>query len=107
MEALFASGRIIDAILILVALEALALLAWRFRQGHGPSPVALVANLLSGAALMLALRTALTGGHWSVLAACLAISLVCHVTDLALRLREPQQSRDGHRPTRWLRTRNS
>ena len=36
MEALFASGRIVDAILLLVAIEALILIPWR--RGAGSSP---------------------------------------------------------------------
>ena len=54
MAALFASGRIVDAILVLVALEALGTPALapadRARARSGP----LLCNLASGAALMLA-----------------------------------------------------
>ena len=56
MAGLFASGRIVDIILVLVALEAVALLVWRRRRGRGPSPIALIGNLASGASLMLAVR---------------------------------------------------
>ena len=60
MTELFASGRIVDAILVLVALEAAALLLWRRRTGRGPAPVPLLCNLASGAALMLAVPLVLT-----------------------------------------------
>lgn len=83
MEALFASGRIVDAILVLVALEALGLILWRRRAGP---PLPLLCNLTSGAALMLAVRAALTGAHWTILAGCLAVSGLAHVTEMALRL---------------------
>ena len=53
MEALFASGRIVDAILLLVAIEALILIPWR--RGAGAA-LSLLCNLASGVALMLALR---------------------------------------------------
>jgi hypothetical protein len=86
MSELFASGRIIDLILVLVALEAAALLLWRARSGRGPAPVPLLCNLASGAALMLALRAALTGAAWPVIAGCLVGSLLAHATELGLRL---------------------
>ncbi|GJD94629.1 hypothetical protein [Methylobacterium iners] len=87
MSELFASGRIIDLILVLVALEAVALLVWRSRSGGGPAPLPLLCNLAAGAALMLALRGALTGASWPVIAACLVGALLAHVTELGLRLR--------------------
>lgn len=99
MAELFATGRIVDLILILVAFEALALLAWRVWRGRGPSVPALASNLASGAALMLAVRAALTGSDWTVVAACLAGSLVAHVTEMCLRLRsEPPRAFDHTSP---------
>lgn len=88
---LFASGRIIDGILVLVALEAAALLAWRARTGRGPAPIPLLCNLASGASLMLALRAALTGAAWPIVAAWLVASLVAHLSELGLRLRADAQ----------------
>ena len=85
MAGLFASGRIIDVILALVALEAL-LLAWLGRRGGLPLP-ALLANLASGGALMLALRAALVGSGWIVIAGWLLAGLVAHLADLRLRFR--------------------
>jgi hypothetical protein len=82
MDALFASGRIIDAILVLVAIEALVLILWR----RGSSPLPLLCNLTSGAALMLAVRAALTGADWTVVAGCLALSGLAHGTEMVLRL---------------------
>jgi hypothetical protein len=86
--ALFASGRIVDAILLLVAGEALVL-AWLRRRGAlgGRALAPLLANLASGAALMLALRGALTGAAWTGTAAWLLAGLVAHLADLGLRLR--------------------
>ncbi|MCJ2034265.1 hypothetical protein [Methylobacterium sp. J-068] len=83
MAGLFASGRIIDAILVLVALEALVLILWRRRDGL---PLPLVCNLTSGAALMLALRAALTGADWTAIAGCLAVSGLAHGMEMTLRL---------------------
>ncbi|KQQ23857.1 hypothetical protein ASF53_05985 [Methylobacterium sp. Leaf123] len=84
---LFASGRIIDVILVLVALEALVLLGMRARWGRGPAPGALLSNLASGAALMLALRAALTGTAWPGVAAWLAAALAAHLTEMVIRFR--------------------
>jgi hypothetical protein len=90
MAALFASGRIIDAILALVVLEGL-LLAWLCRRRAasflGLSLPALLANLASGAALMLALRAALVGAPWIAVAAWMLAGLVAHLADLGLRVR--------------------
>jgi hypothetical protein len=66
IAAAFASGRIVDGILLLVACEALAL-AWIGRR-RGPPLPSLLANLASGAALMLALRAALVGAGWVAVA---------------------------------------
>jgi hypothetical protein len=48
-----------------------------------------VCNLASGAALMLAVRAALTGANWPIIAACLALSCIAHGAELTLRLRPP------------------
>ncbi|MCJ2085757.1 hypothetical protein MKK88_07080 [Methylobacterium sp. E-005] len=81
----FASGRIIDAILLLVAVEALVL-AWIGRR-RGLSLPSLMANLASGAALMLALRAALVGASWIAVAGWMLAGLVAHLADLNLRFR--------------------
>ena len=83
MAWLFASGHIIDAILVLVVGEALALALWRGRR----VPLRpLLFNLASGAALMLAVRAALTGAAWWTVAACLLAAFLAHATELGLRL---------------------
>lgn len=87
MAELFASGRIIDAILVAVALEAAILLIWRRRSGRGPAAADILGNLLSGAMLMLAVRGALVGAAWPWIGLCLAASLVAHLLDLRRRYR--------------------
>jgi len=83
MAGLFASGHVIDAILALVACEALVLVAWgRRRVALRP----LLFNLASGSALMLAVRAALTGAPWWTVAACLLVAFLAHGTELGLRL---------------------
>ncbi|KQO74455.1 hypothetical protein [Methylobacterium sp. Leaf88] len=85
MEAFLASGHLVDAILLLVAIEALGLILWS-RRAQGVWPLALLCNLTAGAALMLALRGALTGAGWPVIAGCLAGAGLAHLTEMALRL---------------------
>ena len=87
MTAWFASGRIVDVILVLVAIEAVVLLALRHWTGRGPAPVPLLCNLGSGAALMLAVRAALVQAPWPVVAGWMLASLAAHLGDLVPRLR--------------------
>jgi hypothetical protein len=87
MAELFASGRLVDVVLALVALEGLALVVLHRATGRGPRPADLLANLLSGAFLLLALRSALVGAWWGWTALCLAAALLAHAADLLPRLR--------------------
>ncbi|MGZ8260907.1 MAG: hypothetical protein ACXWUL_10205 [Caldimonas sp.] len=89
MAEAFASGRIVDAILALVIVEAALLLILRRRLGHGPSFVAIVGNLGAGLFLLLALRAALVGSEWPWMAASLALALLAHLIDIAQRWRRP------------------
>ncbi|MBS0560826.1 MAG: hypothetical protein JSR21_12295 [Proteobacteria bacterium] len=102
MSDLFASGRIVDAILVLMLLEAAGLAVWRWRTGGGLSLRAVTAALGAGAALLLALRAALTGASWPVVAFWLAAALLAHAADLAARLGTPGERTspraDGDRP---------
>lgn len=87
MTDLFESGRIVDLILILMALEALVLcvlaLGSRFRL-----PLAgLLLNLAAGACLLLALRAVLTDSGWWLAGAWLSGALAAHISDVVLRLR--------------------
>jgi hypothetical protein len=80
LESLFASGRIIDAILVLMALEAVVLLWFHRATGKGVGPRTLLPFLAAGVCLMLALRTALTGGSWTGVAAMLSPVSYTHLT---------------------------
>jgi hypothetical protein len=73
---------VVDFILLLVALEVLALFGWRWLRGGGIAPADFLFNLLAGAALMLALRAALTGAGSAWIGAALALALVMHAADL-------------------------
>lgn len=85
MEEAFATGAIIDIILAMMALEAVALVALRRRIGRGPSPLAIITSLAAGIFLLIALRIALTGGPWQGIAAALLGSLLAHMADTWLR----------------------
>ena len=85
MEQLIGSGRIVDLILVLVALEAVVLGYMRARRGNGIEWRALLPNLLAGAALLLALRAAITGAAWPWIAAWLAAAGLAHLADLRTR----------------------
>lgn len=87
LDDLIASGRIVDVMGAFVALEVIALLAWRARTGGGIPAASLLANIGAGGSLMLALRAALVGSGTGVIAAWLLAALACHVADLALRWR--------------------
>jgi hypothetical protein len=85
VDALFAGGRVIDLILVLMAIEGLALW-WLYRRtGLGIAPGRLWPNLLAGGFLMLALRAALTGSGSVAIASWLLLGLIGHLVDLALR----------------------
>jgi hypothetical protein len=84
---LFSTGRIIDLILGLMVLEGIALAVYHRRTGRGPAPVAVLANLLAGAALLLALRAALAGADWPSVALWLGAALLAHLADLGRRWR--------------------
>lgn len=87
MAELFRSGQVVDAILMLMLVEGVVLGALRWRYGRGPAALPLLCFLVAGAALMLALRAALTDAGWPTVAGWLAVAFLAHGADLALRWR--------------------
>jgi hypothetical protein len=87
MADFFASGRVVDLILILMLAEALVVLAWWRRTGRGLAPAAFLPFLLAGGCLMLALRAALVGAAWPWMALALLGALLAHLLDLRRRWR--------------------
>ena len=87
LQGLVQSGRIVDLILGLVLLEilAVALLARGRQRGFGPMDA--LVNALAGVGILLALRSALTGGAWTSVAGWLAAALIAHLADVARRWR--------------------
>ncbi len=82
---LFASGRVIDAIIVLMLIEGAALWTIRTRYKRGLPVRAIVTLLASGSALMLALRAALTGAPWEHVSGFLIAGLIAHLVDVASR----------------------
>lgn len=81
------SGRAVDFVLVLIALEAALLAAIRWRTGQGIPPASLFANLAAGGMLLLALRAALSGAAWPWIALPLLMSFAAHLIDLRARWR--------------------
>jgi hypothetical protein len=80
-------AHLVDAILALVAVEAVALVWLRRARGRGPTTIQTLSFLGSGAALLLALRGALSGWPvWLELAMLLAAG-VAHIVHLLLDAR--------------------
>jgi hypothetical protein len=85
MEALFASGRVVDLILAVMAGE-FVWLVWRAAPARrGARALDLVLALGPGVLIALALRCALTGLAWPWVAAFLSASLPLHLADLRRR----------------------
>jgi hypothetical protein len=81
------SGRVLDLILIGMALEGAVLVAvWRVSR-RGVAPGALLPNLCSGMCLLVAMRTGLTGAWWGWVSLPLLGALLFHIGDLSGRWR--------------------
>jgi hypothetical protein len=74
--------RLIEVIIAITALEAVALTLYHRLTGKGVAPKEFAANLLSGLCLMFALRSALLGHSGSVTALFLSASGLLHASDL-------------------------
>lgn len=87
MAGWFASGAVVDAILLLMVLEGALIAILRRRTGTGVPARDLLAMLAAGGCLMLALRAALVGAAWPWIALALSAALVAHLADLVRRWR--------------------
>ena len=79
MDEFFASGRAVDVVLAVLAIEAIWL---KFRGG---SWVAIGLALIPAALMMIALRSALTGMDWPYISIPLALAFPVHIFDLRRR----------------------
>ncbi len=76
------SSGLIDVIIALVAVEAIAIWLWRAKTGNGPCMFSFFCNLLAGAFLLLALRNALADASFIWIALCLLAALIAHGLDV-------------------------
>ena len=83
------SGRVVDVMVIFIALEIVAVALIRRRRGGGIAALPLLVNIGAGASLMLALRFSLVGESWTAITVCLLAALVFHVADIAMRWEAP------------------
>lgn len=86
MSDFFGSGRVVDLIIGLMALESVAIFAYLRLSGRRVATAGLIGNLLAGLFLLLALRSALVSSSWAWTGLCLFAALLAHLVDLAQRL---------------------
>jgi hypothetical protein len=82
---MFASGRIVGAIVVLMLIECVVLISLHKKSGIGLPAVAVVTNLAAGASLLLSLRAALIGSPWQTVSVWLVVALFAHLADLKMR----------------------
>jgi hypothetical protein len=87
MSWLFEQGRVALLVLAVLALEALALLAWYRRTEHGLAPRDVAALVAPGVGLLGALYAAMVSAGPLWIGAALTLALVAHLADLARRWR--------------------
>ena len=78
----FASGRVLDVILLGMAAEAVLLALYYRRTGRGVPPNAILLNLLSGMCLLMAMRVWAAGAWWGWISAWLLAGGLLHAADL-------------------------
>ena len=91
LAARFADGSLLLGIVALIGVEALLLLYLWYARGMGLAPRVWVGNLVSGALLMMAVRSALLDQPWILVAFWLLFALFAHLLDVFARW--------GERPT--------
>lgn len=89
MQEWLVSGKIGVALIILTAVEAVALILYRRVTGRGVAIAAFLPNLLAGDFLLLAWVVIAMHRPWQWSALALLGSLFCHLTDLTRRWSRP------------------
>ena len=88
MAEFFTSERSIDLVLLMIALEAIALMVlWRMSRCPLP-PLVTLLILAPGACLLLAARAALAGASWVWVSSLFLVALFIHLVDLRQRWQE-------------------
>jgi hypothetical protein len=86
-------GGLIDAIVAITLLEVAVLLAYWHQTKRGLAPRDYLLNVLSGLCLMVALRCAMSGSDWRLIAMLLTGAGLAHTADIAWRLKQRTQNR--------------
>lgn len=73
------NSRIVDAIIVLVAIEMVAMLLYRRHRKRGMPTPEVISFLGAGAGLLVALRVLVTDGSFAVFALAMLVSLVMHL----------------------------
>lgn len=81
------SVRAVDLVLVVIGLELVGISLYWHLARRGIAPAHLLPNLVAGAALLLALRLALSDFSWPWYMACLVVAGFANVTDLRQRWR--------------------
>lgn len=84
MEQWFSTGRSIDVIIALVAIEMLGCLLLKQKMQYGSYVKEFVTTLLSGLCLLFALRGALVSASWIYIASGLLVSFCFHIVSLRM-----------------------
>lgn len=82
---LIRSGRIVDIVVLVLALELILLAALYARSKTGVRPYSALVNIGAGGSMAMALKASLTGLGWQWIAVWLVTSLVFHALDLQNR----------------------
>lgn len=83
----FASGAVIDWLMLLLVVEGCVLVVILRGKGLGPALVDASCIVVPGLLLMLAIKLALTDADWRAIGAVLAAAGLVHALDVARRLR--------------------
>jgi hypothetical protein len=86
--AFFASGQVADLMVVVLLVEALALLGFWWLTGRGLPPRSVAALVLPGVFFALALRAALTGAWWGFVSLAMTAAFFAHAWDLWRRWRD-------------------
>lgn len=87
MSELFASGTVVDAVLIFVLVEAIGVIGYWLWRKRGIAPADFLPGMISGALMLLALRAVLAGAGWMVPTLCLLAAGGAHLVDVLRRWR--------------------
>ena len=87
MSELFASGTVVDVVLIFLLVEAIAVIGYWLWRKRGIAPADFLPGMISGALMLLALRAVLAGAGWMVPTLCLMAAGGAHLVDVLRRWR--------------------